>query len=119
MAKKILVVDDEPMLCEILKDFLELDAYEVSEAHSGKEAFEMIAVDSFDCVISDVRMPDGDGAELAQKILNMHGKKPIVFLTTGFSDISDEYAKSLHVVEVLHKPFVYEELLSSVRKMVV
>lgn len=118
MIKKILVVDDEPMLCEILKDFLELDSYEVEEACSGEQAFKMITQNCFDCVISDVRMPNGDGTELAQRISNMLGKKPYVFLTTGFSDISEETARSLGVVKVLQKPFVYEELLISIKAVI-
>ena len=118
MIKKILVVDDEPMLCEILKDFLELDSYEVEEASSGEQAFKMISQNGFDCVISDVRMPNGDGTELAWRIANMPGKKPVVFLTTGFSDISEERARALGVVKVLQKPFVYEELLSSVKSII-
>ena len=118
MLKKILVVDDEPMLCEILKDFLELDSYEVAEANSGEQAFKMITQGYYDCVISDVRMPNGDGTELAWRISNMTGKKPFVFLTTGFSDISEERARALGVVKVLQKPFVYEELLNSVKSVV-
>ena len=118
MTKKILVVDDEPMLCEILKDFLELDSYLVEEASCGDQAFAMITQNCFDCVISDVRMPNGDGTELAQRISDMPGKKPFVFLTTGFSDISEERARSLGVVKVLQKPFVYEELLTSVKAVI-
>lgn len=118
MIKKILVVDDEPMLCEILKDFLELDSYEVQQASGGEQAFRMITQDCFDCVISDVCMPNGDGTQLAQRISSMPGKKPHVFLTTGFSEISEEQVRLLGVVKVLQKPFVYEELLNSVKSVV-
>lgn len=115
MGKRILVVDDEPMLCEILKDFLEMDHYQVDQASGGRQAFEMICKSHYDCVISDVRMPNGDGTELAQKIFAMAAPRPKVFLTTGFSEISDEQAEAIGVVKVLQKPFVYEQLLSSVR----
>lgn len=118
MVKKILVVDDEPMLCEILKDFLELNSYEVEQAHSGQEAFEMLSNNFFDCVISDVRMPNGNGIELAQKISNKLGQKPKIFLTTGFSDISEDKAKDLGVIKVLQKPFVFDELLNSIEKII-
>ena len=118
MNKKILVVDDEPMLREILKDFLELGSYQVEEAHSGQEAFKMISDSNYDCVISDVRMPNGDGTELAKKIFQMHGPKPKVFLATGFSDISEEQARSIGVVKVLQKPFDYDELLTAVRQAI-
>ena len=117
MNKKILVVDDEPMLCEILKDFLELDNYEVDEADGGNVAYQMICKSNYDCVISDVRMPNGDGTDLAKKIFEMTGPKPKVFLTTGFSEISEEQAAAIGVVKVLQKPFVYDQLLSSVRKV--
>ena len=119
MGKKILVVDDEPMLCEILRDFLEMDHFEVQQSCNGRQAFEMICKEHFDCVISDVRMPNGDGTELAQKIFAMDNPKPKVFLTTGFSEISEEQAAAIGVVKVLQKPFVYDQLLSSVRKVLV
>ncbi len=118
MGKRILVVDDEPMLCEILKDFLEMDQYEVDQASGGQQAFEMICKFQYDCVISDVRMPSGDGTELAQRIFAMATPKPKVFLTTGFSEISDEQAKAIGVVKVLQKPFAYEQLLFSLRNAI-
>ncbi|MBC7740951.1 MAG: response regulator [Bdellovibrionaceae bacterium] len=116
MKKKILVVDDEPMICEILRDYLELDFFEVSEAYNGKQAFEMIKQENFDCVVSDVRMPNGDGRSLAQKIAQMPDPKPIVFLTTGYSEISEEEVKNLGVVKVLHKPFQSKEFIDCIKK---
>ncbi len=118
MKTKILVVDDEPMICEILRDYLELDSFEVSEAYNGQQAFEMVCKEHFDIVISDVRMPNGDGSILAQKISQMTGKKPKVILTTGYSEISEADAKKLGVVKVLQKPFQGDEIIASIKDVI-
>lgn len=115
MKKKILIVDDEPMICEILRDYLELESFDVTEASNGQQAFEFVLKNNFDCVVSDVRMPNGDGTTLARKISEMPGRKPKVFLTSGYSEISDAEATSLGVVKVLHKPFQNKEFIDSIK----
>lgn len=111
MKKKILIVDDEMMIRELIRDFFELEDYDVEEASNGRVAFELIQQKKFDCVITDVRMPDGDGIELARKIHAMAGKKPSVIFMTGFSDITPAEASEIGILKILEKPFQPEDLV--------
>lgn len=118
MLKVILVVDDEPILREIVKDYLELSHYSVLEAENGRVAFEMIQKQKIDCVISDIRMPGGSGIELAENLFAMKSPKPKLILMTGFSDFTWEQAKKLEVTEIMAKPFEPESLLAQVKKVI-
>jgi two-component system NtrC family sensor kinase len=64
MSARILVVDDEPDILALLDEILSGDGHTIEHAASGREALERVAAQSFDLVISDVRMPDGDGRDL-------------------------------------------------------
>lgn len=116
MSKKLLIVEDEAMIREMVRDFFELESFEVSEASNGKSAFELMQQQHFDWVISDVRMPGGDGIELAQKIQQMSGSRPKIIFVTGFSDISHAEAGQLGVHKVVAKPFLPDELVEIVNQ---
>ncbi len=115
MTKRILIVDDEDEIREMLRDFFELEMFNVVEAKNGKDALELVKSQPFDCVVSDVRMPGGGGAELAQGILNLNCKRPPIIFMTGYSDITESTALSLGVVKVIEKPFIPEELIKTVK----
>ena len=104
-GNSILVVDDEPALREILKEELEYLGANVNEAANGHEAFELVRKTSFDAVISDIRMPGGDGVELLTRIRQGHPTMPVVMLITGFADITVEEAYAKGAAAVLSKPF--------------
>lgn len=114
MPKKILIVDDEPLICEIFKDAFESLGFTVAEEKSGRDAFARLQKEFFDCVLSDVRMPGGDGVELAKNIQNMPGPKPKVFLVTGFSELEIQTAKKWGVVKIFEKPFDFRDVLEQV-----
>lgn len=114
MSKIILVVDDEQILREIIKDYLELSHFTVLEAENGRMAFEIIQKQKVDCVISDIRMPGGSGIELAESLFAMKKPKPKLILMTGFSDFTSEQAKRLEVTKIMAKPFEPESLLAEV-----
>lgn len=64
---KLLVVDDEFGIREIIKKYASFEGYEVKEAASGMEALDMVMVEDFDLIIMDVMMPELDGFRLARK----------------------------------------------------
>lgn len=111
MSKKILIVDDEVMVREVLKDFFEMESFEVFEASNGKEAFELIKLHDFACVVSDVRMPNGDGIELAKNIKDLNRKNQKIVLITGYSDISALFAEEIGAADVISKPFNPRDLV--------
>ncbi len=100
----ILVVDDEPILLDTLKEHLELEGATVSTASNGNEAFELLKNHGFNVILSDVRMPECSGVELLAKIRDFKESAPPVVLMSAFSDISDKRAKELGARGMFLKP---------------
>ncbi len=109
-GKVILVVDDEADLREILRDELMFEGAEVFEAANGREAMAQLSKRKFDAVLSDIRMPGGDGATLAREIRATHPSQPVIILITGFADLHSEEAFGLGADGYVTKPFHLEEL---------
>lgn len=107
-GKTILVVDDEPDLREILKDEFLLEGAKVFEAENGRKALEIIKSEKINIVVSDIRMPGGDGVTLAREIKKLSGERPILYLITGFADITPDEAYDIGVEGFVTKPFNLE-----------
>lgn len=106
----VLVVDDEPVLRELVAFILVDKGFQVREAENGDAAFQLITRHHFDVVLSDVRMPNGSGIDLLQKIRQRHHKRPFVFLVSGYSELTREEARRLGAIDLLNKPVDYEKL---------
>jgi CheY-like chemotaxis protein len=113
-GKLVLVVDDEPLLREIVRTLIEDEGGSVIEAFDGDSAFALLQAQKVDLVISDVRMPILSGAELARKIRATDPKVPVIILITGFSDLDIETAKKIGVRTILSKPFNSDEFMKEV-----
>jgi len=114
---RILVVDDEKVLVEMLKEMLESLGYEVSVRYSSMGALEFFRThsESFDAVITDQTMPHMTGIELAREILKVREDIPVI-LCTGFSEIIDENtAKHYGIRAFLMKPVAMQQLAGVVR----
>ena len=114
LGKTVLVVDDEPMLREIISDELKEVGAEIIEAGNGREAIAMIGERQIDCVVTDVHMPGGDGVELLEKIRLKDPRFPSVILITGHSDFSLETAHEKGANAVVGKPFDCQDLVRTV-----
>ncbi len=110
------MVDDEDTLRALLCEELEEEGAIVTEAKSGRLAFEKIQNIKIDVVVSDVRMPDGDGISLLTELRTKYPKLPIVFLVTGFSNTSAETAKKLGAIEVFDKPYEFSNIVAEILK---
>lgn len=110
---RILVVDDEVVLREILRYEFEKAGFEVFEAGSGNEGWDMFRSKPTDVVVTDIRMPNGDGLELLDRIKEKD-KTARVVLVTGYSDISLDEAKQRGASAMLGKPYQFKELLDAV-----
>jgi DNA-binding NtrC family response regulator len=110
-GKSILVVDDDEFLREVLGDIFRLQKCLVSEADSGDSALEKIKAQHFDVVLTDVRMPGGDGITLAAEIQKLPAPRPLVFICSGFNDLTPEMAKKLDILKAFEKPFGHQELI--------
>ncbi len=112
----VLVVDDEPVLRELVAFILVDKGFDVCEAESGDAAFQLMHQRRFDVVLSDVRMPKGSGVELLQRINQMEHFRPTVFLVSGYSEISLEEARRLGAMDLLNKPVDYDALCLAISK---
>ena len=79
--KRILVVDDEPKICELVSAMLELDLHTVEVAHSGREALDKFTADTFDLVFTDFLMPGMNGDQLAIELNKLAPDVPIILLS--------------------------------------
>lgn len=118
-GKVVLVVDDEEVLREILKDEFERLGATVLEAKNGHEAFEIYNKTKVDVVISDIRMPDGDGIELVNNIRGSDFEMPVVLFMTGFSDVTLDGAYAMGVNAIFKKPFQLKEICKTIAQLLV
>jgi len=114
----ILVVDDEPDLGELVAFEFELVGAGVLNASNGKEAFEIVRRRQVDVIVSDIRMPGGDGVELLDNVRGQHPTSPSLVFMTGFADISIEDAYDKGAVAMFGKPFNRKELIDTVARSV-
>ncbi|HEX2964255.1 MAG TPA: response regulator, partial [Syntrophorhabdaceae bacterium] len=118
-AERVLLVDDEPTVVEILGSTLQRLGYDVTMADSGTEALKVFLKDvgAFDLVITDQTMPDLTGVDLVKKMLKARKDLPIILLT-GYSEmVSEEKAKSMGIKEFLMKPAERKEVAETVRRV--
>jgi CheY-like chemotaxis protein len=109
----VLVVDDEPVLRELVSFILNDKGFQVTTAESGDVAFKMVLDHHYDVIVSDVRMPNGSGIDLLNK-LNTLPRRPAVFLVSGYSEISLEDARKLGAKDLLNKPVDYDSLCNAI-----
>lgn len=105
MAGRILVVDDEPVVVRSCERILTPEGYTVESASNGNEAIVKLGKDSFDLVITDLKMPDIDGLELIRWIRNSKPDTGIVVITGFPSQESIKEALGLRILDYLPKPF--------------
>jgi CheY-like chemotaxis protein len=118
MAPTILIVDDEEDLREAIAFDFRKRKFTVLTAKSGNEALGLIERHPIQVVLSDVRMPDGDGLSLLSRIKDRDVNNPPVIFVTGYTDISVEEAYRLGAEAVFAKPFDRDALFAAVKEIV-
>jgi two-component system OmpR family response regulator len=115
MPARLLVVDDEATILELLSGSLRLAGFEVMTASSGAEAVRAAASGRPDLVLLDVMMPDGDGFEALRRIRSGGGEVPVIFLTAR-DEVPDRVAGfAVGADDYVTKPFSLDELLGRIR----
>jgi len=115
---KILVIDDEEQLRDLLKQMLSRDGHEVMTASDGVEGMRSFDQFSPDVVITDIIMPNKDGIEVITELLCRDSKIAIIAISGGRRAITAEFnlesAELLGVKGILSKPFTREQLREAV-----
>lgn len=108
---KILVIEDDISFCKLLEKFLIKNKYEVSVAFSASEARAVIKNESFDLILTDLRLPDSDGIGLMSEFKNEYPEIPFI-LMTGYSDVNTAVkAIKNGAADYISKPFNPDEVL--------
>ena len=118
---RILLVDDNPIVSQVIIDVLSLDGYDVDTAPNGVAALEKIEGRRYDLILTDLHMPELDGAGLYRELAKRqtHPPQKIIFLT-GTAGTSEAHRLVQETgLPVLRKPFNLVELLELVRKVLV
>ena len=105
---RVLIVDDEPDLRELLRLELEGHGWQVEEAANGRDAWRLLQSRDVDVVLTDLRMPGGSGLELVEKLRERGAPPPEIFLMSAYADVSLEQTRSLGAHPLLAKPFDFE-----------
>jgi DNA-binding response OmpR family regulator len=113
-GEKILVVDDEPSIREVVSLYLQRAGYQVTMAADGRQALDQLARTSFDLVILDLMLPHVDGLEIAKR-MRVSGDTPIIMLTARSEEIDRILGLELGADDYVTKPFSPQELVSRVR----
>ena len=107
----ILVVDDDHMMARTLVDILMVKGHEAEAVYSGPEALEKVARDCFDCVLTDIKMPGGNGVELYRAIKARQPDLPVVLMTAYSTDRLVEEGLEEGAIAALTKPLNINHLL--------
>lgn len=114
MAKKILVVDDERKIREVIRAYLEKEGYEVIEAVNGEEAVYSARKEQPDLIILDVMMPKMDGYEFMHAY-RKEASTPIIMLTAKAEETDEVLGLELGADDYISKPFEMRTLLARIR----
>ena len=116
MASKILVIDDDTSFCVMLKTFLQKKGYEVTNAFTAREAEEAIKNQTFDVVLTDIRLPDSDGIQILKSIKEVSFATQVI-LMTGYTDIKTAVsAMKMGAYDYVGKPINPDEILHTIEQ---
>jgi DNA-binding response OmpR family regulator len=112
-SKKILIVDDEPKIVEVVRSYLEHSGYEVGCAYNGRQALSMFREFEPDLVILDLMLPDLSGEEICRRIRNK-SNVPIIMLTAKVEEENILAGLDMGADDYVTKPFSVKQLVARV-----
>ena len=112
---KILVVEDDPLIVRTLGELLETEGYEVATTARQDEATALLAQSSFDLLLLDITLAQGNGFAVCAAARQAHPDMPVIFLTASDDEYSTVAGLDMGAVDYIAKPFRARELLSRMR----
>ena len=115
------MIDDEELIIKSFTKLIEKNGYEVIVAKRGQDALIIAEEESFDLIISDIRMPGVNGIETVRGIYeivqNRGASKPPVIFITGYVDKEcEEEAKTLNPIDYIYKPFDISDVVNRIKE---
>jgi DNA-binding response OmpR family regulator len=117
MGLKVLLVDDEPDIVEVIQDRLEAYGFRVATAATGLEALKKLSVEKFDGVFLDVKMPEMGGIEALEQIRKRDTTTPIIIITSSSTREAAMAAITKGADDYILKPFEWQELKDKIQKV--
>ena len=117
---KLLLVEDEEDLVEVILFELEdegiCEIADITVARDGLEGLDLINNNDYDCILSDINMPNMNGLDMAKKLQDEGYKKPIIFISGHGDSETVKVINDLNVFGMVPKPYVIEDLVSEIKK---
>lgn len=114
---RLLIIEDEPALCNSIAEGLRLDGYEVDTCQDGVQALELCCVENYDLILLDLNLPGMDGMEVLRR-LRTEDTETCVLILSARSQIKDKVdGLDMGANDYLTKPFHFEELEARVRSL--
>lgn len=115
MAKKVLIVDDEKAIVEILQYNLEKNEFETLVAFDGKQALELAQTQDPDLILLDIMLPEMDGFEVCKALRDGGSNVPIIMLTAREDETDKVFGLEIGADDYITKPFSIRELMARVK----
>jgi len=116
---RILIVDDDPLISELVVDMLAMDGYEVDTAPNGMDALDKLQNQRYDLIVTDLHMPKLDGSGFYRELIErrLHPSKKIIFLTGTTGGSEEHRFVQESGLPLLLKPFNVIEMIELVRNV--
>lgn len=114
---RILIVDDEKNIRNVVKEYAEFEGYETAEAEDGMQAVEICRTEDFDCIVMDIMMPRLDGYSAVKEIRRTK-QIPVIMLSARGEEYDKLFGFEIGVDDYVVKPFSPKELLARIRAVI-
>ena len=114
---KILIVDDETKIREVVSEYAKASGYECDQARNGRDAVEMVSRNNYDCVVLDIMMPELDGFSACKKIKAIKDV-PVIMLSARTEEDDKLFSFDIGVDDYVTKPFSPKELMARIKVVV-
>ncbi len=115
--RKILIVDDEPAMCQVLEDFFTMNSFDVVTSGDGEEGLKQFKKGNVDLVVTDLTMPRMDGVDLLREIKSSESSVPVILMTGLNLNQVDSIAKKYGADGYIMKPFSFLQMMKLVQEL--
>lgn len=118
IKKRVLIIEDDEEMRALLRDVIEEDGYKTDSVNNGSEAFRKLVKESFDLIITDIRMPGLTGLDILPGMKKLHPEAPIIIITAFGSEEVQRKALERGATVYLEKPLRFHELRTLIREII-
>ncbi len=115
MTKKILTIDDEVFIRDLVQDFLELEGFFCKTAANLKEALLLLKKENYDLILLDRNLEDERAEDVIQNLRSINNEISIIIMT-GDMDVPDNIISEFNISAIINKPFQYDAFIEVIKK---